>query len=76
LRVLRSSIKAESLELDLPATAHFRSVGRLVVIYSAQSLPVWPVAPRRTRSYSLDAGKAIIKVTPRQNQDNQNTGWE
>lgn len=31
--------------------AHLKSVGRLAVMYSAVSFPVYPVAPKTTASY-------------------------
>lgn len=40
--------------------AHFRFVGRLVEIYSAQSFPVYPVAPKTIRSYAFGVRSVIV----------------
>jgi hypothetical protein len=50
-RALHSAATASSLLCERPAKAHLRSVGKLVAMCSAVSFPVYPVAPKTTRSY-------------------------
>lgn len=53
LKDFNSSTMADNFDAERPATAHLRSVGRVRVIYSAHSFPVYPVAPKRMISYSF-----------------------
>ena len=53
------STSASSFCLDLPATAHFRFVGKFLVMYSATMVAVYPFAPRSTISYSQRVGLII-----------------
>lgn len=55
LIALHSAATASSFVADLPAIAHLKSVGRLVAMCSAVSLPVYPVAPKTTISYWRDS---------------------
>ena len=43
--------------------AHFKFVGRFVEMYSAQSFPVYPVAPKTIRSYILGWRSDISEET-------------
>lgn len=58
-----SSFIANSFFSERPAMAHFRFVGRLEEIYSAQSFPVYPVAPNTMRSYNLGRESDIFAQT-------------
>lgn len=48
---------------ERPAMAHLRFVGRFVEMYSAQSFPVCPVAPKTMRSYNLGRESDIPEQT-------------
>lgn len=56
-----SLIMANNFFSDRPAMAHFRFVGRLVEMHSAQSFPVYPVAPSTTISYILGRRSDIVE---------------
>ena len=62
LNPFSSSNRPDSFDWDRPATAHFKDVGRLLVMYSAHSFPVWPVAPSTITSYSLCSNEGIAKT--------------